>query len=270
MIYVGCAGWSYPEWRGIFYPKGTSDLLSFYSKTFNAVEVNTTFYSVPPETMVKGWLKRSEDTKPFVFSLKLPGEISHRLLLIDVDSAISATSTFLHNIAMPFAKVSRLAGVLMQLPPFFRRENEENLLSFLSSVDCRGVRCFLEVRNPYFLNNTAFYRRVLEYGWYVVTVDSPDVHFERLYPGGEYGYIRLHGRNTNLWAKPDVRLERYRYNYNSSELKYIAEKVLISKTHFKDIFIFFNNHPVGFAPLNAMKLMEFIGLGTRTRQKTLY
>lgn len=48
-ILVGCAGWSYKDWSGVFYPKSmqSSEYLSYYSKFFDFAEVNSTFYNIP-------------------------------------------------------------------------------------------------------------------------------------------------------------------------------------------------------------------------------
>ena len=65
-VRVGTSGWSYPAgegtWNGIFYPPGKKkgfDDLAFYAEHFDTVEINSTFYRVPPAAMARGWLERT-------------------------------------------------------------------------------------------------------------------------------------------------------------------------------------------------------------------
>ena len=50
-IYLGTQGWIYEGWMGPFYPPGTSkkETLKLYSKVFNTVEIDSTFYAIPAE-----------------------------------------------------------------------------------------------------------------------------------------------------------------------------------------------------------------------------
>ena len=87
-IRVGTSGWSYPTgkgtWNGIFYPasaqkrktkKGGFDDLAFYAEHFNTVEVNSSFYGVPPVQTTQGWAERTPED--FEFSLKLYQKFTH-------------------------------------------------------------------------------------------------------------------------------------------------------------------------------------------------
>src|SRR5215212_79876 len=76
-VLIGTQGWNYAAWVGPFYPDGTrpADMLSLYAQAFATVEVDSTFYAIPPPNTVRGWAARSPDG--FVFSLKLPQEITH-------------------------------------------------------------------------------------------------------------------------------------------------------------------------------------------------
>src|ERR687888_1336482 len=71
--YVGTSGWSYPSWRGGFYPAGADPktFLAFYASRFDTVELNTTGYRLPSEEQFRRWAK---PTPPgFEFAVKLPG-----------------------------------------------------------------------------------------------------------------------------------------------------------------------------------------------------
>jgi uncharacterized protein YecE (DUF72 family) len=78
---VGTSGFSYPAWRGVFYPEKhpASGMLSFYAGVFGAVEINNTFYRMPAPALLTGW---TQQTPPgFRFALKAPQQITHRLRL---------------------------------------------------------------------------------------------------------------------------------------------------------------------------------------------
>ncbi len=54
---IRCSGWSYEGWKGTFYPKKlqTKDYLSYYSKFFKFVEIDSTYYHIPSRSTVRGW-----------------------------------------------------------------------------------------------------------------------------------------------------------------------------------------------------------------------
>ena len=76
-IRLGAQGWNYDAWVGPFYPTGTrsADYLTTYARAFDTVEVDSTFYAIPPAKTVKGW--RDRVPAGFRFALKLPQEITH-------------------------------------------------------------------------------------------------------------------------------------------------------------------------------------------------
>ena len=72
MIHVGTSGWSYPSWRGGFYPAGADPktFLGFYSERFDTVELNTTGYRLPAEDQFRRWAQQTPDG--FTFAVKMP------------------------------------------------------------------------------------------------------------------------------------------------------------------------------------------------------
>src|SRR5688500_7978769 len=82
-VRIGTQGWNYDAWVGPFYPEGSraGDFLALYARAFNTVEVDSTFYAIPSEKVVHGWVERTPDD--FVFALKLPQEITHERRLRD-------------------------------------------------------------------------------------------------------------------------------------------------------------------------------------------
>jgi uncharacterized protein YecE (DUF72 family) len=74
--YVGTSGFSYPSWRGGFYPDGAkpAEFLRFYSERLPSVELNNSFYRVPTAEQFARW---GDATPPgFRFAVKLPMAIT--------------------------------------------------------------------------------------------------------------------------------------------------------------------------------------------------
>jgi uncharacterized protein YecE (DUF72 family) len=72
VIHVGTSGWSYPSWRGDFYPAGSDPktFLGFYAERFDTVELNTTGYRLPAEEQFQRWAAQTPDG--FTFAVKMP------------------------------------------------------------------------------------------------------------------------------------------------------------------------------------------------------
>ncbi len=127
-IKVGCTGWSYQGWSGTFYPKKlkSSEWLKYYSQIFDITEINSTFYKIPTQEMVRKW---NEDTpRHFRFTAKFPSIITHEKRLERVNSEVFS---FLSSLVPIHEKVSAL---VLQLPPSLSFEEAKPRLSEL--FDC--------------------------------------------------------------------------------------------------------------------------------------
>jgi uncharacterized protein YecE (DUF72 family) len=148
-IHIGTLGWSYDFWRGNFYAAGTrsKDFLVEYSKHFDTVEIEGTFYRMPSETSVKNW--RNQTPEDFIFSAKFPSRITHIKRLEncgdDVDRFINVIS-FLGN---------KLGPLLIQLPPSFRQKKLDVLRDFLSVLPSKH-RYVVELRNVEWFEENLF------------------------------------------------------------------------------------------------------------------
>ena len=108
---IGCSGWSYEDWLGHFYPKELQqkDYLGFYSKVFNCVEIDSSFYRVPNAFMINAW--KNSTPKGFIFSPKLPKKITH-------DNKLqSSESQLLYFYSMVSKLGDKLGPIAIQLPP---------------------------------------------------------------------------------------------------------------------------------------------------------
>ena len=112
--WIGTSGWHYPHWAGGFYPEDTpaKAYLAYFSGFFETTEINSTFYRLPTEETLRGWV---EQTPPgFVFACKASQYITHRKKLKDPRESLSM---FLQRIAFLGEK---LGPILFQLPPRWR------------------------------------------------------------------------------------------------------------------------------------------------------
>ena len=123
-LYVGTSGWSYPTWRGGFYPEKArpAEFLRFYSERFSSVELNTSFYQLPAEEQFRAW---AEQTPPdFHFAVKMTGRITH-------SGQLGLVGTFCERVRL---LGERLGPVLVQLPET-RPRDDGFLALLLGSLD---------------------------------------------------------------------------------------------------------------------------------------
>lgn len=109
-------GFSYPAWADAFYPRGTKpgDYLAYYSRCYDAVELDTTFYAAPDAGRVRRWAGQVPDD--FRFSLKTPRDITHA---DDVGAAEVAMLAFIEPLYEFGPKLFDGGVVLLQFPPSF-------------------------------------------------------------------------------------------------------------------------------------------------------
>ena len=269
MILIGTSGYSFPDWVGPFYPSGIdrSRMLDYYARQFTTVEVNTTYYRIPPPSTMHSMERR---TPPgFEFVVKANQDMTHGQSL---DPELYRS---FHRTLGPLRLAGKLSGVIAQFPYAFRRSQSGE--EFLREIKRRmeDVPLFVEFRHDSWVRNGAFEFLEAE-GLDYVSVDEPDL------PGlvppiaratAPVAYVRFHGRNkANWWGSGGksggaergggiVRVERtaagdrYDYLYSEAELKEWAEKIRDLSRKTQKTFVFFNNCHVGQAATGA-KLMR--------------
>lgn len=137
-LFTGCPVWGEKEWLGTIYPKNAKDkeLLSLYSRQFNCIELNTTYYRIPTPAVVANWKNSTPDH--FHFCPKIPQEISHTRELSDV-----------HDLTRAFCEVmesleGKLGTFFLQLPPWFEPNKIELLKKFVAEFP---LQLAVEFRN---------------------------------------------------------------------------------------------------------------------------
>ncbi|MEF8879493.1 MAG: DUF72 domain-containing protein [Candidatus Thermoplasmatota archaeon] len=232
-IYLGTSGWYYDHWIGKFYPENIdkSDWLKYYSKRFETVEVNASFYRLPFPNMVKGWKNKTPDN--FLLTFKGSQIITHRKRLKDIDDYLEKFYSRM-NLAE-----DKIGIILWQLPPSLER-NDDLLKTFLKKIDS-NFRQVIEFRHKSWFNKEVYQiLRDYDVGYCIVSCPDLPTHFETT---SDFAYIRWHGED-----------EWYRTSYTKQQLDEWAKK--IKKLDVNEIYGYFNNDYQGFAPENCSQLKQ--------------
>lgn len=123
-IYVGCAKWNKADLKG-FYPRGTKDELAYYSRQFNAIELNATFYRIFPAEQFSKWYDKTPDG--FKFFPKLNQEISHWKRLNDTNAVVD------HYLANAINLKEKLGTVFLQMHSNFAPKDFDRVVHFIES-----------------------------------------------------------------------------------------------------------------------------------------
>ena len=191
MIRVGTSGYNYPEWKGSFYPETLSarKMLAYYAERFTTVEINYTFYRMPTDTIVSGWL--AETPPGFSFTLKAPKRITHDRRLKECGDLVRQFCGVAAGLA------DRLGVLLFQLPPNLKC-NLDVLDAFLDELPPR-VRAAFEFRNASWLTEDV-YSRLRQRNLALCIADTGDTTTP-LVSTADYGYLRLRDEG---YAEPDL------------------------------------------------------------------
>ena len=252
MLYIGTSGYSYPDWRGPFYPKSLAakDYLPYYSRHFNTVEINYTYYRPPDRHTMARMLANSSGR--VLFSIKANREMTHERV-----ATAETYQRFIHALE-PLAEAGVLGAVLFQFPYSFHHTPK--------NVDyLKGVRDLLpdmplvvEFRQARWIRQETFeLLKELEMGF--CCVDEPAL--KGLVPPvvvvtSNPAYLRFHGRNSQKWFNHEKSSERYDYLYSSEELQEWVPKIKKMADGAENTLVYMNNHFTGKAVQNANMLIE--------------
>ena len=230
-IAVGTSGFSYKQWKGIFYPKDlpASAMLPFYAERFSTVEINNTFYRMPREAALSKW--PGQVPGGFTFVLKASQRITHMKRLKDAQGEIDY---FFKNAS---ALGDRLGPVLFQLPPFLRRDLPR-LTDFLAMLPA-GVRPAFEFRHETWFDD-GVYAALRDRGAALCFSDT-DEETTPLVSTADWGYLRLR-----------------RCDYTETDLAAWKERILAQGWH--EAYAFFKHEDEAAGPKLAA---EFVSLVTR-------
>jgi uncharacterized protein YecE (DUF72 family) len=234
----------------------SKDYLSYYSKFFQFVEVDSTYYHIPSRSTVRGW--KDKTAEDFRFSLKFPKVITHENKLEDVIKPLSILFYALEPL------IGKTLTLLIQLPPFLSEKKGFNPLQDMIRHLDKRFRYSLEVRHPSWFNENVYdflKENKISLVWSVrdelktpsiVTSDQVYIRFigDRSISEMDFGKIVKNRRNEMLEY---VKRVRDLQNENSS---------------IRDVLIAFNNHFAGFGPQSVndfLKLMNMSEIDWKTK-----
>ncbi len=236
---IGTSGWSYKEdWKGIFY-HSSSSLLRQYLSYFQTAEVNSTFYSLPQPAFVKHIASLSDE---FFFTAKLPRVVTHDKRLDLTGDANPVLQEFF-SLLSPIK--SKITALLIQLPPW-DISNMGDLETFFSALDT-SYRYAIEFRHESWITQRTW-SLLEDYGVALVVVDEPKLPID-LRITTDFSYIRWHGHGTDIW---------YNYLYSYDSLVEWQPRLLDLLDRTEIVFGYFNNHFYGYAPFNALQMLEIM------------
>lgn len=258
-IRVGTSGYSFADWMGNFYPAGLprSGMLDHYSRFFDTVEINSTYYRILPPATMEGMVRRTPDD--FRFFVKLHGSMTHTRDATDGQWARYA------EMLAPMRESGKLQGLLAQFPYSFRPERAN--LEYLAEVADRagalgdGIDLAVEFRHRRWYEAEA--RDALAtIPAATVSVDLPGLRNlpprTVLVGNGRKGpgYVRFHGRNAKAWWKGGA--ERYDWDYDRGELSEWLPGISRLAEMFPAVFLFFNNCHAGQAVRSSRLMMDLL------------
>lgn len=254
-ILIGTQGWNYAAWVGPLYPDGTrgADMLSLYAQAFGTVEVDSTFYAIPPVNSVRGWARRTPDD--FVFALKMPQEITHDRRLRRAEEPLEL---FLERARLLGPK---LGPVLVQMGPDFLPSEFDSLEHFLPLLPT-DLRFAVELRHHRWMRpevRSDLLSLLAERGVALALSDGKWIPRETTIelvgrPTADFHYVRWMGPNRDLTDFSHVQIDR------ADEVASWAGVLREIAMRGVDVFGYANNHFEGHSPSTARAIQRLLGV----------
>ena len=241
--HIGTMGWSYRFWTGNLYPEDhkPDEFLSDYSRHFDTVEVDSTFYRIPNKDTIMKW---HDQTPPeFIFSAKFPRAITHEKMLRNCERELTR---FLDSVSLLKSKIGPL---LMQFPPWFGPDNLLVLDEFLTGLP-EEHRFVVEMRNREILNDK-LYSVLKDNGVALAIVDPFMVTNKEV--TSDFIYIRWEGNRREVKGiLGKVEVDR------KSEIEKWAENITMFLDTSVEVFGYFSKYYSGYPPNDAKQLLRYI------------
>jgi uncharacterized protein YecE (DUF72 family) len=248
---LGTQGWNYPAWVGPFYPDGTrpADFLRTFARAFDVVEIDSTFYAIPPVSTVRGWASRVPSH--FTFTCKLPQEITHERRFVDCADVLAAFADRMRELG------PQLGPILIQCGPDFAPSEGRAFAEFLALLPA-DLRFAVEFRQSAWIRRRTLsllsaHRvalalsdgRWIPRDWLLKLCEQPT---------SDFAYLR--------WMGPDRRITDYGALQvdRSAELDAWAAVIPVLQGQVREVYGFVNNHFAGHAPASVRMLQERLGV----------
>ncbi len=234
-VRIGCSGWSYPHWRGPFYPEKmpAREHFAFYAQHFDTVELNNSFYRQPPRERFVAWAQQAPPG--FLFAVKGSRYVSHIKRMAVEQKSIDLV------IEPAEALGSKLGPFLFQFQGNYQLDLSR-LQAFLPMLPA-DHRVTLEFRHASWLIEPVF-ALLRQYSVALCIPDHPKMP-QSLEVTGAFTYVRFHLGSRGI-------------GYGKSELETWAARIRQWQGDGLDVFAYFNNDMEGYAIKDAEMLKELL------------
>ena len=235
--HIGCSGFYYAEWKGLFYPPEMPARLWFeyYCRHFNTVEINATFYRFPQLKTLNAWYDKSPPA--FKFTVKVFQEITHQRKFVDCSALIRD----FYEIAKTGLK-DKLGCILFQMPPGFHCS--ENALALICAELNPEFPNVVEFRHASWWQQKV-YDQLAIHNITFCSINYPKLP-ETIVVNTAFPYVRMHGTPRLYYS-----------GYADKTLKTLTDR-LNQDAKIRQGFIYFNNTASGEAILNARSIGEML------------
>ena len=236
-IRIGCSGWNYRHWRGIFYPPGlpVAKWFGHYAESFDTVEINNSFYRLPPPETFAKW--RDQAPPGFLYAVKANRFLTQAKKLKDCAEPIARMMASVCKLG------PTLGPILYQLPPRFRI-NLERLEEFLALLPREQTHVF-EFREKSWLTDETFDLLDRHDAGFCIH-DMPGSATERIVTG-PLAYVRFHGGEGKYWGR-----------YADDHLLDWAGWMVEQAGSGRPVWAYFNNDIEGHAIEDALTLKAMV------------
>ncbi|MGH3052406.1 MAG: DUF72 domain-containing protein [Gaiellaceae bacterium] len=296
-VRIGTCSWADEALTKYWYPPGVrsgEERLRHYAEHFDTVEVNSTYYRLPDETMVGNWAERTPEG--FVMHVKAFGVMTRHPVKADVlppdlregapvddrgrvdrpprEFRAEIFERF-HGALEPLRAARKLGGILMQFPSYVVYKPRSLEYLEWAKEQLRGDEMLVEFRHRSWLdddNRAATLAFLEELGATYVVVDAPKTEAKNLVPTvvartSPTAYVRMHGRNEKTWnVRGGSASDRFDYLYSEEELAEWIDPLRELASGAEQAYVLFNNNrwsrtPDGVAaqaPANAQTLRQLL------------
>jgi uncharacterized protein YecE (DUF72 family) len=252
-VLIGTSGYSYHEWVGPVYPRGTraAEYLGIYAGMFPTVELNFSYYKMPSANQLRGMAEAGPGLR---FAIKAHQSLTHR-----VSGQWQEDALAFRKALEPLEEAGQLEAVLFQFPFSFHYTPENRVYLDKVLAFFKGLPLAAEFRGEDWYTSRVlegFKKRAVAFA----ALDLPDLKgnppvMETV--TAPLAYIRMHGRNRETWRGSDA-AAKFDYLYSDMELKAWAARIKRIVQQAARCVVYFNNHARGQAAQNAASLMKII------------
>jgi uncharacterized protein YecE (DUF72 family) len=231
-LHIGTSGFSYPQWKGAFYPQElpNDQMLHYFAEQLPTVEINNTFHRMPKASQLEGWAEQVP--ADFLFALKAPQRITHFQRLKNTDEAVS------YFLGVAGVLRNRLGPLLFQLPPDLVKDLSL-LRGFLQTLPPRPYRAAFEFRHPSWFDDDVF-ALLRQHNASLCVSDGVGDLVVPCLATADWGYLRLR-----------------RQDYDTAQLMVWGKR--IKAQSWQEVFVYFKHEDTARGPLLARELIELTG-----------